>query len=263
MLFRSITGGVNTENGGGLCAGESSAVTLDHVEITDNTALFGGGILVMNATLTADELLLADNVAQGGAGMYSDTSTVSLVHARVLGNVATASNGGGIAFDASTADVQASIFSLNEGYSGGAMHVNDGSSVTLANLTMTENSSGNSAGGVRVTGAGTLAMSNTIIAWSSDGSGISGAKGATITVRNGDLWENDGGAVSSSYSDPTGLDGNLATNPLFVSFAADGADGDDLHLTAESPLVDAGDPAILDADGGPSDIGAYGGPYGA
>ena len=106
-------------------------------------------------------------------------------------------------------------------------------------------------------------LSNTIIAWSSDGSGISGAKGATITVRNGDLWENDGGAVSSSYSDPTGLDGNLATNPLFVSFAADGADGDDLHLTAESPLVDAGDPAILDADGGPSDIGAYGGPYGA
>ena len=36
----------------------------------------------------------------------------------------------------------------------------------------------------------------------------------------------------------------------------------DLHLDTSSPLVNAGDPNILDADGSRSDIGAYGGPGG-
>ncbi len=38
------------------------------------------------------------------------------------------------------------------------------------------------------------------------------------------------------------------------------ADTWDLHLAASSPLVDAGDPAILDPDASTSDVGAYGGP---
>ena len=29
---------------------------------------------------------------------------------------------------------------------------------------------------------------------------------------------------------------------------------------SDSPLIDAGDPTLLDPDGSPSDIGAYGGP---
>ena len=34
----------------------------------------------------------------------------------------------------------------------------------------------------------------------------------------------------------------------------------DLHLSAASALVDAGDPGVLDPDGSVSDLGAYGGP---
>jgi hypothetical protein len=36
----------------------------------------------------------------------------------------------------------------------------------------------------------------------------------------------------------------------------------DFHLQMYSPLIDAGDPTILDRDGSRSDIGLYGGPYG-
>ncbi len=36
----------------------------------------------------------------------------------------------------------------------------------------------------------------------------------------------------------------------------------DFHLQKYSPLIDAGDPTILDRDGSRSDIGLYGGPYG-
>jgi hypothetical protein len=44
---------------------------------------------------------------------------------------------------------------------------------------------------------------------------------------------------------------------MFVS-----PDSGDFHLQAFSPLIDAGDPNILDVDGTRSDIGAYGGPGG-
>ncbi len=49
--------------------------------------------------------------------------------------------------------------------------------------------------------------------------------------------------------------GNIFVNPMLVS-------NDDFHLQAFSPLIDAGDPDILDLDGSRSDIGFYGGPYG-
>ena len=40
------------------------------------------------------------------------------------------------------------------------------------------------------------------------------------------------------------------------------ADSLDFHLQKYSPLIDAGDPNIIDKDGSRSDIGIYGGPYG-
>ncbi len=50
---------------------------------------------------------------------------------------------------------------------------------------------------------------------------------------------------------------NLSINPMVVN-----EDSIDFHLQKYSPLIDAGDPNILDKDGSRSDIGLYGGPYG-
>jgi hypothetical protein len=54
---------------------------------------------------------------------------------------------------------------------------------------------------------------------------------------------------------------NLSVDPMIVN--DDSTQGDlDFRLQMYSPLIDAGDPTILDRDGSRSDIGLYGGPYG-
>jgi len=54
---------------------------------------------------------------------------------------------------------------------------------------------------------------------------------------------------------------NLSVDPMIVN--DDTTHGElDFHLQKYSPLIDAGDPNILDRDGSRSDIGLYGGPYG-
>ncbi len=263
LTTTTFSDNVATANGGGLDASDS-AVTLARVDFTTNAATYGGAALLSNASLSGAHVSVASNAASGaGGGLYLSQSTLDVRNTSFLGNVASTSNGGAIALDTSQATISASLFELNDGYSGGAIHVNDGSSATIANVTATENSSSASAGGIRVTAAGALTLTSSIIAWSSDGSGISGATGATVSVSYGDLFENAGGPTSSGYADPTGLVGNLAVNPEFVNFADDGSMGDDLHLAPGSPMIDAGDPTVTDADGSPCDIGAYGGPNGA
>jgi parallel beta-helix repeat protein len=50
---------------------------------------------------------------------------------------------------------------------------------------------------------------------------------------------------------------NIVDDPLFAAPA-----NNDFHLLLNSPAIDTGDLSILDSDGSPSDLGAYGGPQG-
>ena len=83
---------------------------------------------------------------------------------------------------------------------------------------------------------------------------------ATITYSN--VYGNTGGAYGGDATDVTGTDGNVSVAPDFVKESASDPSGVNLRLNATSGMVDAGDPAILDADGTTSDIGAFGGPGG-
>jgi hypothetical protein len=66
------------------------------------------------------------------------------------------------------------------------------------------------------------------------------------------VWDNE-----LNYKDIVPDSTNISFDPMFVN-----EDSMDLHLQMFSPLIDAGDPNILDIDGSRSDIGLYGGPYG-
>ena len=67
-----------------------------------------------------------------------------------------------------------------------------------------------------------------------------------------DVWDN----AADDYRDMNelnGVDGNISLDPAFAGSL-------DFHLTPGSPCVDSGNPIFTDPDGGPSDMGSYGGP---
>jgi hypothetical protein len=76
--------------------------------------------------------------------------------------------------------------------------------------------------------------------------------GDTIIIRYNNLWDNIEDYLVFCYIDTIG---NIYQDPMFIG-------NWDFHLQAYSPLIDAGDPDILDLDGSRSDIGVYGGPGG-
>lgn len=61
-------------------------------------------------------------------------------------------------------------------------------------------------------------------------------------------------AVFAGMMDPTTTGGNMSVEPGFVNAVAN-----DFHLAPGSPLIDAGSPTLVDADGSRADMGMYGG----
>ena len=87
-------------------------------------------------------------------------------------------------------------------------------------------------------------------------SGIGAWDDQNLTVQYNNSWNN-----RTNYAGFTLDTTNLSVDPMIVN--DDTTLGElDFHLQMFSPLIDAGDPNILDKDSSRSDIGLYGGPYG-
>ena len=71
-------------------------------------------------------------------------------------------------------------------------------------------------------------------------------------IKYNDVWNNQ-----TDYINYVPDSTNISSDPMFVN-----TDSMDFHLQNYSPLIDAGDPSILDKDSTRSDIGLYGGPFG-
>ena len=84
-------------------------------------------------------------------------------------------------------------------------------------------------------------------------------RGGTLEVKSNNFQN-----VKQRYLNYTNPDDslNIEQYPMFVKDGISPLSGGDYHLQKYSPLIDAGDPEILDKDGTRSDIGAYGGPWG-
>jgi len=70
-------------------------------------------------------------------------------------------------------------------------------------------------------------------------------------ISHNDVWGNKGENYKD-MDDLTGRDGNISADPLFK-------DKTDFRLMPNSPAIDSGDSVFTDPNGGPSDMGIFGG----
>lgn len=228
-----------------------STVNLDGVEFTGNRletgelASYAAGFYVASGTVTVDHLRMVDN-----GGVANPTYSVgvaiqtegdlTITNGQILGN---GLDGGG----------------------GGYLINPLGGSLTLTNVDLVGNTVSN--GGTLRLGAADVTLRSVSFVGNRNSTGSAGG----ALTRNGTTgatdiaWSNfydNGESPFLKVDDPTGADGNIAVDPLYIDVSGD-ADAWDLHLGEGSLCIDAGDPAVLDEDGSRADVGGFGGPSGA
>lgn len=176
----------------------------------------------------------------GGIGIFY-ANNIKIESCRLTDNAE--NNGGGLATLFST-EVSVTRCLIDHNYAknlGGGMSLS-ASSVTLTSVTLADNTA-----------------SYTGYSIDKPIGGISTASPVSTTIKNSILWGNSGYDLHPptlsgvSYSDigtPNGGPGNIVANPLFISTS-------DYHLQSTSPVINAGDPSLTDADGTRSDMGVY------
>ncbi|MCP4804148.1 MAG: hypothetical protein GY913_20080 [Proteobacteria bacterium] len=226
---------------------------------------FGGGYYVADGNVAATNITAVGNFADAGGGGYVDGGGIVTTQWATFDSNS-ASAGGGVGsvgdFNATNAVFINNASADNSGVFGGAALDVAAGTTYITNATLAGNDGLASS---YLSGSSSTNVINSIAVvndegplWDYDGS-------ASVSVMYGDTFGGTGNDWGS-LSDPTGTDGNIAANPLFVSWTNDGdSSDDDLHLDAGSPAIDAGSPAgaFNDADGSTNDQGAYGGPDGS
>jgi hypothetical protein len=242
----------------------------------------GGGIDVLYGAPAITHNVVADNTAGDGGGLWVAYSEAVITQNLVAGNEAddlgeaddagifTAGQGGGVDLHTGTDGVILTnnvIADNTASTHGGGLSIygyyDQGPAPTITNNTIAFNAvtADDHGAGVEVWGLAAPTLTNNVL-YANHGAPFH-AQFDYATVAYGDIWGN-AEAWSGAVADPTGQDGNLAVAPVFYDATDDGDwTNDDFHLGATSPLIDAGDPTILDADGSASDQGAYGGPGGS
>ena len=240
----------------------ASTVTLHNLLIVDNTSDWspvGGVHLHAGSSVVLSDVVIARNVARGGqaGGMLVSNASVTARNVVVTANAAarTVPAGGGGIFVASGGPGERSSLSLDgvivAGNTGGLV-VGENTILAARNSVVT----GNLGSGLFVNG-GVADLVNVGFTFN-DGTGLHIERG-TATARGCNAFGN-GSTDVAGFDGSWEAGGNLSVDPLYLDVSDDRPLQWDLHLSTASPLIDAGDPAILDPDGSRSDIGAWAGP---
>jgi hypothetical protein len=268
--------------GGGIyaiCMGGTMAPQFSKLQISDNTSAWNGGGMALfsegpSCVLSPrlDNILVSENTASSlGAGLNIWTSEgtldLTMTHVLVVANNAGSYIGGvfiGTENLPGSAVLDHVIVADNHaGYDTGGCKISGGYvglDATISHSVFLRNDANRDYAGLYITNDAVVELVDSVVAenWAgSGGGGVSVDGGVLAVAGNNDVWGNlpDDWAGTP---DPTGLDGNISTNPGFRSLAGTDPTVWDFHLEAASQLVDAG--SDMDPNGSTGDIGAYGGP---
>ncbi len=261
---------------------------LQGFSIRNGLADFGGGIYAENSSPTITGNVIRNNATNafgngGGlfvAGAVTAAITAPTITRNVIVDNSAEESGGGISiyYEDGTLVSDNLIKGNTAKQDGGGVHVFDGQP-QIVNNTIVDNciqgagpACDGGGGGVRVTFSDPVELIGNVIvgneaAIPGDGGGVDVDAFSSVTFLTNDTWSNqpqDYGGVA----DPTGVDGNISTDPLFVDEQTGFAG---YQPRSDSPLVDAATTAAAaavdlrgvtrpldgDADGTPdADIGA-------
>ncbi len=235
--------------GGGLWLAFSSSLTIADNTVKGNGASYsGGGLYLFDSTPTiANNTIAGNSSGNNGGGLWLQESAPTIVNNRISDNHADQSYGGGMYLrDSSPTIANSTIVGNSSGSKGGGLYLAN-SSPTITNSTITGNGAFSGGGGLYEWGSSPT-IANTIVAFNSSGV-LVGDDGAAPTLRSNCVYGNDHYDYSG-VSDPTGIDGNISTDPELANLQYE-----NVHIQPDSPCVDAGDSAYawgdLDIDGEP------------
>jgi len=224
---------------------------------------FGGGIYMMSADIFLKDLIITDNSAIYGGGVFCFNGSDASIENVVISNNTAVEKGGGLgcAFT-SCPTLNNVIITNNEAISGegGGIFAGDESAPFISH-TLVANNSAVAGGGIFFEKFDCVLLNSTIVNnYASDvGGGVYSSTTSNI-VENCILWDNAPDQLhyeaSISYStvqDSWVGEGNLEMDPLFVD-----AENGIYQLSSNSPCIDAGNPTSpSDPDGTVADMGAY------
>lgn len=250
---------------------ETSELILSANRFHNNVAERYGGVLYGRAAqrfTAANNTFTANSGELGGALMLWEISQVTLWRNTFCGNVAdggTSPDGGAIASYLSGTDgwlLQNNTFVDNSatGFGGAISWLQDGE-VTALNNTFVGNGA-NDGGAVSVRGRQSaeaqVDFRNNLVAYTRRGDGISGEFAEGLDIRYSAWFSNADADLDELLPAPD--PSNVLDDPRLRSWTDDGDCTDDVLLPwSDSPLIDAGDPELLDPDDSRSDIGAFAG----
>ncbi len=133
----TITGGMTSENGGGIFA-LSASLKMTNCTVTANTAQFGGGLYAEGGTATLTDILFEKNTALAGGGLYLKNGVMTAADSRFLSNNALSQYGGGIENESGNLTISGSVISKNSAACGGGIDVDRGT-LTLNACVISEN----------------------------------------------------------------------------------------------------------------------------
>ena len=273
LIEHNVVSGNFSCNGGGVEVSFSSATVQDNV-ISGNRPNCtggpgGGGILVGGAgSATISGNLITGNVSPsdgGGISMFA-AGTPTISGNTITSNTTSGGNGGGISLgNQSNARIVNNVIFGNTGSSGGGIYwlVPFGQpGPTLINNTIAGNTGFGSAVFADGFDGTTQVVNNILVGTGSQAALFCGNFNNVIppiVTFNDVLNAGSGSRYGGICPDQTGVNGNIAADPLFVNAVSD------FHLRPGSPAIDAGTNSgapTVDIEGTPRplngvDIGAY------